>query len=126
MPIAGEGTYTVLASRHRAGAATSAVDISMVHGEEVVSPVTGTVTAVSPYSLYGRTPDVIIEIVPEDRPDQVVRAMHVEGVDVAVGDRVEAGETTLAASARQLPFASQIDRFAGRHPHLHLEVQPSG
>ena len=66
--------------------------------------------------------DVLVEIVPEGRPDLAVRMMHIEGVRVQEGDKVEAGRTVVAAHSRLLPFPSQIDRFAGSHPHVHLEV----
>jgi hypothetical protein len=46
---------------------------------------------------------------------------------VAVGDRVEAVATTIAAGARQLPFDSQVDRVTAAHrgapaPHVHVEL----
>lgn len=120
-----DSEYMVLPSRNRAGGGTTAVDVSMIHGEEVLSPVAGTVTAVSNYSLYGTTPDTIVEIQPADAPHLVVRMMHVEDVQVEVGDVVVDGATPIADTALQLPFASQIDRHAGTHPHVHIEVHRS-
>lgn len=116
------GTYMVLPTRHRSRGATTAVDISMDEHEQVTSLVTGTVTAVSPYNLYGTTPDMIVEIEPEGRPELLVRMMHIDGVGLQVGEKVTAGTTVVAARARRLPFPSQIDRYAGEHPHLHVEV----
>lgn len=120
-----ESEFMVLPTRNRAGGATTAVDISMTHGEQVLSPIDGTVAAVSDYNLYGRTTDVIVEIIPAGSPDMVVRVMHIEDVQVEVGDNVTAGQTRIADSARQLPFGSQIDRYAGPHPHVHIDVQES-
>lgn len=120
------GRYMVLPTRHRGSGATTAVDISMADGEWVSSPVTGTVTAVSPYNLYGSSPDMIVEIVPEDRPELLVRIMHIDGVGLRVGEEVEAGRTVVAARSRRLPFPSQIDRYAGEHPHVHIEVWQRG
>lgn len=117
-----DNSYLVMPTRSRGNGPTSAADISMVAGEPVTSPITGTVASVSPYTLYGSTPDVIVELVPEGRPELRVRMMHIDGVDLQPGDRVEAGNTVVAASSRQLPFSSQIDRYAGAHPHVHLEV----
>lgn len=117
-----DGGYIVLPTRHRGGAPTTAVDLSMRENEPVTSPVTGEVTAANDYSLYGKTRDTIIEIAPDGRPELRVRMMHVEGVGVQPGDRVEAGRTPVAARSRALPFGSQIDRYAGTHPHVHLEV----
>lgn len=117
-----DGTYMVLPTRHRGGGATTAVDISMPEAEKVVSPVTGTVKAVSPYNLYGTTPDMIVEIQPEGRPELLVRMMHIDGVGIQAGERVQAGKSVVAAEPRRLPFPSQIDRFAGEYPHVHIEV----
>lgn len=118
--------YMVLPSRNRGGGATTAVDLSMAVGEQVTSPVTGTVTGVHEYSLYGKTPDLIIEIRPEGRADQLVRVLHVEGAAVEAGDEVVAGETPVAAGPRKLPFGSQIDRFSGLPTHVHIAVHPAG
>ena len=117
-----DGGYIVLPTRHRDGGPTTAVDLSMRENEPVTSPVTGEVTAANDYTLYGTTRDTIVEIVPDRRPELRVRMMHVEGVGVQPGDRVEAGRTLVAARSRSLPFSSQIDRYAGAHPHVHLEV----
>lgn len=115
--------YAVLGTRHRGTPATSAVDVAVHPEEEVVSPVSGTVTAVDAYTLYGRHPDAIVEIAPAGRPDVRVVAVHLEGVAVEPGDHVEAGSTPLAVRARAFPFTSQIDKLAGPGPHVHLEVR---
>lgn len=117
-----EGTYMVLPTRRRGRGATTAVDISMVETAPVISPVTGTVKAANPYNLYGTTPDMIVEIEPEGRPELLVRLMHIDGVRLEAGEKVEAGKTVVAAQSRRLPFPSQIDRYAGGHPHVHIEV----
>jgi murein DD-endopeptidase MepM/ murein hydrolase activator NlpD len=122
-PASADNRYFVLPTRRRPGTPTSAVDIRVEHGKPIASVVDGTVTAVSEYRLYGRTPDQVVEIRSERNPDIKVRMLHVEGVQVAPGDRVRAGETVVAASSRQLPFASQIDRFSSRGPHVHVELR---
>lgn len=120
------GPYLVLSSRGRAAGPTSAVDVVLLEGTAVLSPVTGTVSDVREYLLYGRHRDVRVEIVPEARPDLRVVIIHVDGVTVDAGDRVDAGVSPLAATARLLPFASHVDRETEpeRHPHVHLEVGP--
>lgn len=115
--------FLVLPTRYRQGGPTTAVDISMSRGEPVSSPVTGTVTAVHSYLLYGTTPDQIVEITPGGRPDLRVRMLHVDDVKVRPGENVAAGDSIIAGTARLLPFDSQIDRYAGRHPHVHMDVQ---
>jgi hypothetical protein len=44
---------------------------------------------------------------------------------VSQGDHVDAGVTVIAPSARQLPFASQVDDLRSADPpwpHVHMEV----
>jgi biotin carboxyl carrier protein len=129
LPPAADGGpgYLVLSSRGRPQPATSAVDLVMHDDETVTSPVTGTVVAVEPYSLYGAHPDTRIEIAPEDAPHLRVVLIHVRDVVVANGDEVEAGTTVLAAGPNRFPFASHIDRYfpEDRWPHVHLEVKPA-
>ncbi|MDX1658911.1 MAG: M23 family metallopeptidase [Nitriliruptorales bacterium] len=117
----------ILPSRGRPGGATSAVDIAVPAGEPVLAPLSGEVVAVSPYFLYGKHPDVRIDVIPEGRPDLRVVFVHVSDVAVEPGDRIVAGETTIARSATALPFESQIDRFVraatgATTPHVHIEV----
>ncbi|MBW3619226.1 MAG: M23 family metallopeptidase [Actinobacteria bacterium] len=114
--------YRILASRGRGVGASTAVDIAMSEDLPVHAVVSGTVVNVSDYSLYGRTNDVLIEIVPEGYADVKVQVFHVRHAQVAVGDQVVAGETVLARP-RQLPFGSQIDRHVGKAgPHVHIQV----
>lgn len=115
--------YMVLPTRSRASSGTAAVDIRMDHGDAVHAVVSGTVHKVTDYALYGRYPDQIVDIVPMSRPNLLVRMYHVEGAQVTEGQPVVAGQTVVAASARQLPFESQIDRYAGHGPHVHIEVR---
>lgn len=116
--------YVVMSSRGRPHPATSAVDLLLHDGDPVRSPVDGTVTEVRPYHLYGRHPDVRIEIAPATRPDLRVVLIHVTEVEVAVGERVGAG-TALAGGANRFPFSSHVDRYLepARWPHVHLEVK---
>ncbi len=60
---------------------------------------------------------------PDGRPDLEVKLLHIQGVAVEAGDRVEAGDV-IAANATLFPFQSQIDRLTGdpSWPHVHLEV----
>lgn len=119
---AGDARWMVMPSRRRMQGPTTAADIAMPRDQPVVAPVTGTVIGVSNYALYGRVPDQLIEIVADADPNLVIRVLHVHGMSVEPGQRIEAGVTPLAAGARVLPFRSQIDRFLGAHPHVHIEV----
>lgn len=119
----GSTGYTLLPTRVRGSAPTSAVDIVVAPDEPVLSVVTGTVVDASTYSLYGNTRDVIIAIKPDSEPSLLVKILHVDDARVTAGDRVVAGETVVSSSGRTLPFGSQVDRFIGeRLPHVHIEV----
>jgi hypothetical protein len=122
---AGPG-YVVLSSRGRAAGPTSAIDVVLPEGTEVLAPVTGSVVDVRSYVLYGAHQDLRIEIVPDARPDLRLVIIHLDGVHVAVGDRVVGGVSPIAATPRSFPFSSHIDRETEpeRHPHVHLELQP--
>lgn len=111
-----------LPSRGRPFHPHSALDVAVTPGTEALSPVTGTVVEVSPYVLYGKHPDTRIVIQPDGAPHLGVGVLHVTGPLVTVGQEVTVG-TPLAAEATQFPFSSQIDRFAGRAPHIHIEVK---
>lgn len=124
----GGADYLVLSSRGRRQGATTAVDIVLAPGVNVISPVSGIVTDVRPYQLYGRHQDTRIEIQPDGAPMLRVVLIHVSGVGIREGDRVMAGQTVLADEANLFPFSSQVDRYTEpvRYAHVHLEVKPPG
>jgi hypothetical protein len=117
--------YVVLSSRGRPYPATSAIDVLLEVDEPVRSPVTGTVTDVRGYHLYGKHADQRIEIAPAEAPEQRIVMIHLDGVGLTIGDEVVAGETIVARSARLFPFGSHIDRYTepDRHPHVHYEIK---
>lgn len=120
--------YVIMSSRGRRPAATSAVDLVMRDDDPVLSPVSGVVTDVREYALYGKYRDHRIEIQPEGRPDLRVVLIHVADVRVRHGDRVTVGETPLAGTANRFDFGSHIDRYLepARWPHVHVEVKQAG
>lgn len=117
--------YLIMHSRGRAASPTSAIDIAMPDDEPVIAPVDGVVSEVRPTLQSGQYPDLRIEIIPDADPDLRVIVIHVDEVQVAAGDRVVAGVSQLAGTARRFPFFSQIDAHTGdeRWPHVHIEVQ---
>lgn len=134
MPVADDASAEQVApvielpTRERAAAASSAIDVAIPEGEAVYAPVSGRVTAVNEYQLYGQYTDMLVEIEPAGKPGVRLVMVHVGGVQVEVGDRVTAGETVVADTAAVLPFDSQIDRFTveldGRaYPHVHMELK---
>lgn len=117
-------TYHVMSSRGRRFPATSAVDLVMDDGTDVLAPVDGIVTDVRPYQLYGVHDDTRIEIQPTAAPHLRVVMIHVAGVQVRAGDRLVAGVTLLADTPNHFPFASHVDRYLERAlPHVHVEVK---
>lgn len=121
----GDVATHLLPSRGRGTSPTSAVDVVMAPGERVYAPVTGTVVEAMSYTLYGAYADQRLRIVPDDAPHLLVSVLHVEGLQVAAGERVVAGETVVASQVRKFPFESQIDEPAGRSwGHVHIEARP--
>ncbi|MBW3659444.1 MAG: M23 family metallopeptidase [Actinobacteria bacterium] len=113
-----------LPSRGRGTAGTSAVDISMDPGDPVRAPVTGTVLAVEPYSLYGKYPDYRLRFAPDDDPGMLVSVIHVTDPKVRPGQRVQGGVDLIAGGARKFPFVSQIDvNGGGDRAHVHIELR---
>lgn len=117
--------YLVMSSRGRPLAATSAVDVVMRVDDPVRSPVSGTVTDVRSYQLYGTHEDHRIEIMPRDQPELRVVLIHLDDLEVDEGDEVRAGDSVLAGTARPFSFSSQVDRYTEpeRRPHVHIEVK---
>jgi biotin carboxyl carrier protein len=120
----GGAPYRVQVSRGRPNAPTSAVDIALADGEAVLSPVAGVVAEVRSYALYGTYDDVRLELHPDEATEYAVILIHVEGVQVRAGDRVEVG-TVLADNARRFPFEAVVDRATApvKLGHVHIEVK---
>ena len=116
---------TILESRDRGTASRTAADIVVDPASEIRAPVTGTVVRSGGYVLYCEHDDDYAVIEPDAHPGWEVKLLHIDGVQVVAGQRVEAGVTLIAPHARQLPFASQVDDLRSADPawpHVHVEV----
>jgi hypothetical protein len=114
--------YVIMSSRGRGTPATSAADLVMPRGTRVVSPVTGVVSKVKRYLLYGRYVDTEVQLRPEATPDLRVSMIHLDRVRVREGDAVVQGVSVLGVP-RVFPFGDQTDLYVpGHNPHVHLEV----
>jgi biotin carboxyl carrier protein len=116
---------TTLEDRERGTDRQGSADVVVDPDSEIRAPVSGTVISSGSYVLYCDEYDDFINIEPDDHPGWKVRILHITGLDVANGDRVEAGVTVVAPHARQLPFASQVDDIRTADPpwpHVHMEV----
>lgn len=108
----------------RHGFPDTAADIGADPGTPVYAPVSGKIIAVRAYRLYERWPDFEVHIQPDGWPEVDAVLIHVSGVVVRRGDRVEAG-TTRVASVRKLSdrvnnqLAGYTDN-GGDHVHLQL------
>jgi hypothetical protein len=123
IPDADGPEYVVMKTRHRANAATSAVDIVIPAGSPVFSPVTGRVVSAHPYKLYGEFADWRIAIVPRGFPRIRVVIIHVADLAVRRGDVVFATLSSIG-HPRVLPFRSQVDDYEKEaQPHVHIEVK---
>lgn len=116
--------WSVLDSRERDTHRRSAADIVVEPDTEIRSPVTGTVVAAQTYVLYCEHSDDLLFIEPDEQPGWQVRIFHISGLQVSIGDRVQAGVTVIAPRATQLPFVSQVDEGTAEPswPHVHIEI----
>jgi hypothetical protein len=101
----------------------TAADCSVPRNTTVLAPVTGVVTNVRSYKLYGRISDRRLEIRPEGGAHIRVVMIHIKDVKVRKGQRLVGGKTPVAV-VRNLKLDSTIDRFvpAKRVDHVHLQV----
>ena len=113
-----------LETRERGTGSRSAADIVVAPDAEIRAPVTGTVKRAGGYILYCDHDDDFAVIEPDARPGWEVKVLHIDGVQVQAGQRVEAGATVLAPRPTPLPFASQVDDHTASPawPHVHIEV----
>jgi hypothetical protein len=116
---------SVLESRERDTPAATAADIVVQPDTPIRAPVSGTVKRGGGYTLYCDTPDEFVVIEPDAHPGWEVKVLHMQGVHLHRGDRVEAGVTEIAERAHVLPFESQVDEARSwdpAWPHVHVEV----
>ncbi len=114
----------VLETRNRGTGERSAADVVVDPEVEVRAPVTGRVLRAGTYVLYCDYRDDFAVIEPDARPGWEVKVLHIDGVMVRAGERVEAGVTVLAPRPTPLPFESQVDELTAEPswPHVHIEV----
>lgn len=127
-PVGEEGKdYMIQPSRGRGTPATSAVDIPLEKGTQVVSPVDGKVADVVDYLLYCQGPDTLVVIRPDEAKDQTVIVMHLVDVRVKRGDEVVAAGTVLGLPHLFEGSKAEVNAFVpGDPPHVHIEVEADG
>ena len=114
----------VLEGRARDTTARGAADVMVDPDDEIRAPVTGTVRYAGTYVLYCKYSDDFLIIEPDDHPGWEVKMLHIDGVRVRPGARVQAGVTVVAPRATRLPFESQVEDGSYRPawPHVHIEI----
>ena len=114
----------VLEGRARDTTNRGAADVMVDPEAEIRAPVTGTVRYAGTYVLYCQYSDDFLIIEPDDHPGWEVKLLHIDGVRVRPGARVQAGVTVVAPRATRLPFESQVEEgsFRPAWPHVHIEI----
>lgn len=109
--------------RGRGDSNFTAADCAVPPKTVVFAPVSGVVTNVRHYKLYGYIDDLRLEIKPDGWPHLRVVMIHITGVKVKAGQRVVGGVTPVAI-VRHLPIGSTINRFVPVSPvdHVHIQV----
>ena len=97
-------------------------------GSAVYAPITGVVTTVKEYLLYGKYTDVEIGIRPEKTSGLTVTLLFISDPVVSIGDIVTAGKTRLG-KVRECPeelgaSLSEYTHEAGAHVHLQVTEEP--
>jgi hypothetical protein len=114
----------VMETRDRPTGSRTAADVVVDPDRPIRSPVSGTVRRAGSYVLYCDYSDDFVVIEPDDHPGWEVKLLHIDGVAVTLGERVEAGVTLLAPRPTRLAFESQVeeDTATPPWPHVHIEV----
>lgn len=119
-----EGKVLRLWRSNRTGKPDSAVDCGAKPGTMVYAPVSGRVTEIVRYELYGKYADYEIHVTPDGWPDVDAVLLHVDALKVREGDHVEAGATPVA-EVRKLSdrIAHQLRLYTGDGgDHVHLQL----
>ncbi|MGH9280056.1 MAG: hypothetical protein ACRD12_18405 [Acidimicrobiales bacterium] len=122
--LASSAPTAVLEDRERDTGVRTAADVVVDPDAEIRAPVTGTVLYSGTYVLYCEYSDDFLVIEPDDHPGWEVKMLHIDGVQVRPGMRVQAAQTVVAPRATRLPFPSQVDKFTAdpAWPHVHVEI----
>ncbi len=110
------------------GEATTSVLVGAEPGSLVTAPISGVVTGVKEYLLYGKYTDVQIDIRPEKSSGITVSLMFVSDPVVSIGEVVTAGKTALG-KVRECPDELRetlafYTHDSGSHLHLQVSEEP--
>jgi hypothetical protein len=110
------------------GEPTTSVLVGARPGSPVTAPISGVVTAVKAYLLYGKYADVQIDIRPEKSSGTTVSLLFVSDPVVSIGEVVTAGKSTLG-KVRECPeelgrTLAVYTHDSGSHLHLQVSEEP--
>jgi len=116
--------YYVLKNEGRTQDDTGSVDIGAPAGTPIVSPVSGVVTGVTEYLLYGKYVDVQIDIAPDGISDVTLSLLFVDQPAVTIGQTVEEGKTQLGKVREpEGDLGARIAEYThDSGSHVHLQV----
>ena len=123
--------YVMLERSVRNGKKTSAVDIGAKAGIIVRAPLSGEVTLVRKYKLYGYIDDFEIHITPTGYKDRHLVIIHISDIAVAKNDLIKRNKTALG-KVRNLSkyFKPQLKDYSkenGDHAHMQINLlKPDG
>jgi murein DD-endopeptidase MepM/ murein hydrolase activator NlpD len=107
------------------GSGTSALDVGAAPGTDVYSPVDGTIVALTPYVVNGKTYGARIDIQPTAAPSLVVSLAHLSPEKtLTVGSSVAAGVSKVGSlldfSAVERQALARYTQDAGNHVELEV------
>lgn len=110
------------------GEPTTSVMVGALAGSDVRAPISGVVTGVKEYLLYGKYADVQIDIRPEKSSGIKVSLLFIADPVVSIGEAVTAGETLLG-KVRECPeelgqALAEYTHDSGAHVHLQVVEEP--
>ena len=110
------------------GKPNTSVLVGAAPGSPVTTPVSGVVTGVKEYLLYGKYPDVRIDIRPEKSSGITISMIFISDPAVSIGTVVTAGKTQLG-KVRDCPeelgqTLAVYTRDSGSHVHLQVLEEP--
>jgi len=128
--FAGEPSVRYYLLDGKGGAQTSSVLIGAQPGSPVTSPVSGLVTGVKEYKLYGKYDDVQIDIRPEELSGTTISLLFISDPVVSIGEVVTAGKTQLGKVRESPPelgaSLAQYTHDSGSHVYLQVTEEPIG
>ncbi len=116
----------VMSSRYRGSDPKSSVDVAVKPNSIIKSPVTGIVSKVREYYLYGRYFDYHVEITPDGYPNLRVAIIHLDKLRTSTGKRVVAGVTEIGTVRVLDGLDTQINWYLPKpYDHVHIQVNPA-